>query len=80
MIQMPDISVEAKQRIVEFDGDTLVAFFEYCIDNDELAIADYILNNLMETLTDEQYDQICTIFQAGAERALDEALAGAQVH
>ena len=79
MIVMPDIPEEAKRRIVELDSATLIELFQHCIETDELPVADYILNNLMETLTKEQQDQIYAIFQTGADRALNEALTGVQL-
>lgn len=79
MIQMPAIPEEAKRRIVEMDSETLILLFDYCIAQDELAVADYILNNLISTLDSAQQERIWAIMQSGADRALNSALEGVAV-
>ena len=79
MIQMPELPEEARRCIVEMDSATLVELFDHCIATDELAVADYILNNLMATLDQSQQEQIWAIMQRGAAAALTEALSEACV-
>lgn len=76
MIDMPELPEEARRRIVEMDSETLIELFDHCIQTDNLAIADYILNNLMATLDQSQQEQIWAIMQRGADLALNSALEG----
>jgi hypothetical protein len=76
MIEMPELPVEARRQIVEMDADTLVEFFDVCIAQDHLAVADYILNTLYDTLDLATQQRIYSIFQKGADRALNEAVNG----
>ena len=76
MIDMPELPEEARRRIVEMDSETLIELFDHSIQTDNLAIADYILNNLMSTLDSDQQEKIWAIMQGGADRALTEALEG----
>jgi hypothetical protein len=71
---MPELPVEARGQIAEMDPNTLVEFFGVCIEQDHLAIADYILNTLYATLDPATQQRIYTIVQAGADRALNEAV------
>ena len=79
MIEMPELPVEARRQIVEMDADTLVEFFDVCVEQDHLVIADYILTTLYDTLDLATQQRIYTIIQKGADRALNEALTGAVI-
>lgn len=80
MIQMPELPLEARRRIVEMDSETLVEFFAVCVEQDHLHIADYILNTIYDTLDLSTQHSIYRIIQSGADRALTQALEGCVQH
>lgn len=80
MLKFAHIPEAAQQQIICMEDSELVEFFAYCIDNDELAVAEFINEVLFDTLTPGDQQRIVDIMLAGQARAIEQCLAGATMH